>query len=244
MTNKPKGVFSASKVANLCSGGTGATRKTYIYEVALDWLGIKKDFQTEAMRHGIATEQTAFEVAVKPKFPDAIFQSDKSIKINDDLYASPDSLISSGTVDIKCPQLLGFYTAKESEVSKLYQYQVQTQILAVDGSIGYLCYYLQKPIHWDNADTWEDYEFENFDDNHFFKEIPKNEQIQEEILKAVELAVPERNELIEKFVNAKEIEFAELIKNIKSGMRFGKYKESNWKQEAFKFENDFYYWKN
>jgi hypothetical protein len=236
------GMFSASRISELLSQGTGKTRQSYIYDLALDVLDCKPQISTAAMEHGINTEINAFEYAVKPLFPTAFLKSDTFVVINENLGCSTDVEFrdSKNTLDIKCPTINGFCKHRHSTI-KTYYDQVQTQLLSTGGETGYLFYYLSKPITWENGDSWTDYEFENFDDNYFIKEIAKDSQRQDEILAAVETYSPVRDEMIQLLLNAKELDFKEFFALNKTTY-LPSLKESNniLKEKVVRFENQFY----
>lgn len=241
-----KGYFSASRISELLSGGTGKTRQNYIIDVCLDMLGLKKEFSNSSMQHGINNEIIAVEDKVKKIFPNAIYQSNVFIPINDNLGASPDVIFSNNnTLDIKCPTLLKFHSYKWNTI-KAYYDQVQCQLLATKGNIGYLFYFLTKPVTWENGDTWTEYEFENEDDNYFIKVIKKDEKRQEEILKAVNDAVPLRDDIFLKLLQAPEYDFKFINRYVKNGGAYDKIKNAYnvLNVSIFKYDNEFYYFKN
>ena len=239
-----RGYFSASRITELLAEGTGATRQTYLIDLALDAIGLKKEFDTPQMEHGRNTEHDAFEFCVKPLYPNAFIKSDEFELINDELGCSTDVEFtdSKDVLDIKCPQLKGFLESRKAlNVSKQYYDQIQTQLLKTGGEIGYLLYYLQKPVTWGNADSWQDYDFENFDDNYFIKEIKKDEKRQEEILKAVEKYAPIKNEIIEMLLNAPELEFKEHFRlNDEKFRKPIKKSRDILKEKIYKYDNEFY----
>jgi hypothetical protein len=236
------GMFSASRISELLAGGTGKTRQSYIYDLALDVLDCKPQISTSAMEHGINTEALAFEYAVKPLFPTAFLKSDTFVVINENLGCSTDVEFtdSKNVLDIKCPTINGFCKHRHS-ITKGYYDQIQTQLLSTGGDTGYLLYYLSKPITWENGDSWTEYEFENFDDNYFIKEIPKDNQRQDEILTAVETYAPVRDEMIQLLLNARELDFKEFFALNKTTY-LPSLKESNniLKEKVIRFDNQFY----
>ena len=238
------GYFSASRISNLLAGGSGATKQSYLIDLALEAIGLGKNYDNTSMLHGRNTEADAFEFVVKPLFPTAFLKSDEFELINDDLGCSTDVEFSDNknVLDIKCPQLKGFLESKKAaNVSKQYYDQIQTQLLKTGGEIGYLLYYLQKPVTWENADSWQDYDFENFDDNYFIKEIPVDYERQELILKAVEENAPIKNEIIEMLLNAKVVDFKEHFRLNDEKFRKPIHKASNiLGKEIYRYENDFY----
>lgn len=237
------GMFTASRISELLAGGSGKTKQSYIYDIACEVVGVKKEISTAPMIHGINTEQSAFDFGVLPLFPNAILKSDQFVKINDNLGCSTDVEFtdSNRVLDIKCPTIRGFFKHKEKPTKQYYD-QIQTQLLSTGGDVGYLFYWLSKPVTWENGDEWEEYPFENFDDNFFIHEIQKDEERQEHILKAVEENAPIRNEMIEILLNAKEVDFKEFF-YLNSKKYLPPLKESqNILKETniVKFENEFY----
>jgi hypothetical protein len=243
--NKPKGVFSASRISELLATGSGKTKQSYIYDICLDILGLKINFENEAMRHGVATEQNAFDDVVSVLFENAVYQSDIYLPINENCGASPDVLIDKNCLDIKCPTIEKFHSYNWN-IPKSYKDQIQMQLLATGGDIGYLLFFLQKPITYDNADSWQDYDFDNFDDNYILKEFKKDEEKQEEILKAVEISTPIKYEMLELLKNAEEVDFKYLCNYARSGGQYAKLKESNniLKENIFLFDNQYFFFKN
>jgi hypothetical protein len=242
-----KGYFSASRISDLLAGGTGKTRQSYILDVCLDMLGLKKEFGNAFTEHGINNEIHAFNDVVIKQFPNALLQSDVFITINKNLGASPDVVFSNNNdaLDIKCPTLLKFHHYKWNTLKSYYD-QLQTQLLATKGDTAYLLFYLTKPITWDNADNWKEYEFENENDNFFIKSFPKDEKRQEEILDAVEKAVPIRDEMFYKLLTAPIYDFKYLMNYASTGGGYASIKESSniLKSNIFRYENEFYYFKN
>lgn len=236
------GYFTASRITELLAGWKGKTRQSYIYDIALDVLGCKTEISTAAMEHGTNTEALAFEYAVKPLFPTAFLKSDTFVVINENLGCSTDVEFkdSKNVLDIKCPSINGFCKHRHS-TTKGYYDQIQTQLLSTGGETGYLFYYLSKPITWENGDSWTEYEFENFDDNYFIKEIAKDEQRQSEILEAVEKYAPVRDEMVQLLLNARELDFKEFFALNKTTY-LPNLKESNniLSEKVVRFENQFY----
>ena len=234
-----QGKFTASNISKLLATGTGKTRMSYIYEVAEDFLGLRKDFDNPHMKHGRTNEKDAFDFAVKPNFKDAIFQSDVYIPINENCGASPDVLIGKDTLDIKCPTLFKYFEYIK-KVPLVYKLQVQMQLMASRGQNAYLCFYLTKPVDY-MSELWEEYEFDSFDDNHFIIKFEKDQEIQDTILIEVDLASPIRFELVEIMSNAENIELKDAFKMIKQGKKIIKLKDTDYlkQKEVFMLENEF-----
>lgn len=237
------GYFSASRITQLLAEGSGSTRQSYLIDLALEAIGLKKEFDTPAMQHGRNTEIDAFEYVVKPLFSDAFLKSDEFELINDDLGCSTDVEFTNSkrVLDIKCPGLKGFLEYKDKSPQKVYYDQIQTQLLKTGGDIGYLLYYLQKPVTWDNADSWQDYDFENMDDNYFIKEIEKDEERQQLILSKVAEFAPIKNEIIEMLLNADEVDFKEHFRLNKVKFRKPIKNSRNILQEQiYRYDNEFF----
>lgn len=241
--NKPKGVYSASRISELLAGGSGKTRQSYHIDLCLDILGLKEDFDTAPMKHGRVNEINAFDY-VKIYHHDAVLCSDEYIPINDKCGASPDVILKNkDVIDIKCPSSLYQFHKSKITTSKAYHDQIQMQLLSTGGNLGRLFYYLTKPEIW-GSDEWTEYDFENFDDNHYFVEIKKDEKRQKEILEAVERYYPVKMEILDKMKQASEIEFKELNARIKGGKMFAPIKQASnvLNVDLFKFEDKYFYW--
>ena len=59
-----KGMFTASRIGDLLAGGTGKTKLNYIFDIALDLHGLKKEVSTKAMEHGIVNERSAIDILI------------------------------------------------------------------------------------------------------------------------------------------------------------------------------------
>lgn len=128
-----RGYFSASRITELLAEGTGATRQTYLIDLALDAIGMKN-----LIRHKWNMEEIQnmmHLVCVKPLYPNAFIKSDEFELINDELGCSTDVEFtdSKDVLDIKCPQLKGFLESRKAlNVSKQYYDQIQTQLLKTE----------------------------------------------------------------------------------------------------------------
>lgn len=197
-----KGNFSASNISRLLAGGGGATRKSYILEVAMDVVcDTKPNLDTSATRHGIANQMNAYEFVLKPLYK-GVKWVDKYIPINKNCGASPDCVWNDNfPIDIKCPFEIDTFLDQIEKVKPSYFAQIQMQIMAVGGTEGALCTYLTKKEEW-GSDTWEEYPFP-LQDRYRIEPIKKDDETCDRILLAVEKAVPERDLYIECLLNAK-----------------------------------------
>jgi hypothetical protein len=195
------GCFSASNISRLLAGGGGATRKSYILEVATEVvIGQRPQLDTAAMKHGIANQMNAYEFVLKPLFK-GVQWVDKYIPINSNCGASPDCVwMGNFPIDIKCPFEIDTYLEQIEKVKPSYFAQIQMQILAVKGEEGALCTYLTKREEW-GSDTWEEFPLP-LEDRFRVEPIKKDEETCDRILLAVEKAAPERDLYIELLNNA------------------------------------------
>lgn len=125
-----KGNFSGSNISRLLAGGGGATRKSYILEVAMDVVcDAKPNLDTSATRHGIANQMNAYEFILKP-FYKGVKWVDKYIPINKDCGASPDCVWNDNfPIDIKCPFEIDTFLEQIEKVKSSYFAQIQMQII-------------------------------------------------------------------------------------------------------------------
>ena len=195
------GCFSASNISRLLAGGGGATRKSYILEVATEVvIGQRPQLDTAAMKHGIANQMNAYEFVLKPLFK-GVQWVDKYIPINSNCGASPDCVwMGNFPIDIKCPFEIDTYLEQIEKVKPSYFAQIQMQILAVKGEEGALCTYLTKREEW-GSDTWEEFPLP-LEDRFRVEPIKKDEETCDRILLAVEKAAPERDLYVELLNNA------------------------------------------
>jgi hypothetical protein len=195
------GCFSASNISRLMAGGGGATRKSYILEIATEVVvGQRPQLDTAAMKHGIANQMNAFEFVLKPLYK-GVQWVDKYIPINENCGASPDCVwLGNYPIDIKCPFDIDTYLEQIEKVKPSYFAQIQMQILSVKGEEGALCTYLTKKEDW-GSDTWSEYPLP-LEDRFRVESIKKDEETCDRILLAVEKAAPERDLYIELLNNA------------------------------------------
>ena len=220
-----KGRFSASRISELLAGGTGKTRDNYIYDLANEVLGLRKELDTPAMKHGTVNQINAFEFVIKPLFPNAKWL-DTYIPINELCGASPDIMIDDTTpADVKCPFYIDTYIEQINKVPTKYYQQVQMQMMATGGDVGILCFYLTKPMEW-GEETVIEFPFPLEDRFRIF-EFKKDEEVQESILKAVAVAEPKKQLLITMLENATPMDEIEFFYYQMKGNKLRKFKEAS-----------------
>ena len=241
-----KGRFSASGASKLCAEGTGATRLSYIYEIALNLVGCKPDITTSAMFHGINNESNALDVLIAKKGGQHNFDFEigkqKSFKVNDYLSATPDAFQENEwTGDAKCQYSIKGFIEQNAKLAKSYNYQIQTQMMALNVNKGYLINYLTKPEKF-GQDDWTEYPFD-IEDRYFIHEIEKDEAICDEILMKAEKYHPMINLAYEQMANASILDEMEFFYNqLKNGIKYKSLKDYwvNNQNEVFRFENEFF----
>ena len=241
-----KGIFSASGASRLCAEGTGTTRLSYIYEIALGLIDCKPDITTQAMFHGINNEANALDILIAEKGGQHNFDIEKGkqkfFKINDFIGATPDAYEESiWTGDAKCQYTIKGFVEQNAKVSKAYNYQVQTQMLALKVDKAYLINYLTKPEKF-GQDDWTEYPFP-LEERFYIHEIAKDEAICDEILTKAEQYHPMINLAFEQMANATILDETEFFYNqLKNGIYYKSLKDwwVNNNSEVFRFDNEFF----
>ena len=235
-------MFSASRISELLAGGEGKTRNKYILDLAMQEIGIENDFDTKEMRHGTINQINSFEQIIKPKYKSAKWL-DVFIPINEYCGASPDAVIFENIpVDMKCPYYIDTYIEQIKTLPKKYFYQSQMQMMAMKSEFGLMCFFLTKP---DNSaiETWSEYPFE-LKFRNFTYEIPKDNQACDDILKAVELAIPVKKTLYELLCDADVLSEDEYFYRQLEEYKFRELKDANNilnVEQCFRVGNKFYY---
>jgi hypothetical protein len=245
---KHKG-FSASRISDLLAGGTGKTRSNYIFEIAENHVGAKKDITTQAMYHGINNE--VYAISILTSIYGGKANTDEngnqvSYKVNDYLSATPDALSDSWVGDAKCQYSIHGFFEQNDKLSSKYHLQVQTQMMALKVDKGYLINFLTKPEKF-GQDDWEEYQIE-LDRRYHVHEINKEPEIQDQILMMAEKHYPEIGLCIDILGSANVIDHSEFFqRQFFDKVRFTKLKDCNWLENdktVFRYENDFYVIKN
>jgi len=200
--------FSASRISELLAGGQGKTAQSYILDLAMQSIGLKDDFTTPAMKHGIQNQISGFEAVVKPLFPNAEWH-DEFILINEFCGASPDILNEGNPMDIKCPYHIDSFLDQINSVPKKYYQQVQMQMMACKADVGHLIFYLTKPEEWGQETEVVEYPFP-LELRFKIFEFKKDEEVHDLILKKVEESEPKKQSMI-KLLNEAEIMDEELF---------------------------------
>lgn len=200
--------FSASRISELLAGGQGKTTQSYILDLALQSIGIKDDFSTPAMKHGIQNQLAGFESVIKPLFPSAEWH-DEFILINEFCGASPDILNEGNPMDIKCPFHIDSFLDQVNAPPKKYYQQVQMQMMACKADVGHLIFYLTKPEEWGQETEVVEYPFP-LELRFKIFEYKKDEELHDLILSKVDESEPKKQSMI-KLLNEAEIMDEELF---------------------------------
>lgn len=248
--------FTASNITRLLAKGGGATRMSYILEVALAEIGITKDFDNADLRHGSVNQHNAFSLVVKPNYPSSIWY-DEFIPMGESGGASPDVLIDGHIpLEVKSPVCrnddYSSYFEQIARTPKKYYDQVQCQMLVCEHKFkkkiktGFLCFYLTKPETW-AEENWEEFPYP-LQDRYHIEPIQKDDERQYDIVQAIEAAIPVKKEIVDKLKAAKVIEptafFAMMQEDFrKRKMRFKKVKEASniLAVDFIRVGNEFYY---
>ena len=241
-----KGNFSASGVSRLCSEGSGKTRLSYIYEIALNMVDCKEELNTKALTHGIVNEVNALDVLIAKKGGEVNFDfqtgRQKSFKVNEYLTARPDAYKEGEwSGESKCQYSIKGFIEQNAKLAKSYNYQIQTQMMALNVNKGYLINYLTKPEKFGQED-WTEYPFD-LEDRYYIHEIDKDEAICDEILMKAEKYYPMINVAYEQMANASILDEMEFFYNqLKNGIKYKSLKDYwvNNQNEVFRFENEFF----
>jgi hypothetical protein len=240
-----KGLFSASRISDLLAGGTGKTKLNYIFDIALDLHGLKKEVSTKAMEHGIVNERSAIDILISIHGGKANLNEvggQTFYKVNDKLGATPDALSPEWVGDAKCQFNIFNFVEQNDKLARKYYLQVHTQMMALNVNKGYLINYLTKPEQW-GEDNWTEYPFP-LEDRYFIHEIDRDEETCENILKACD----ENHYLIDvayqmqgsaSLMDSDEFFYSQLV----GRQRYLKLKEINWvtnEREVIRHESDFY----
>lgn len=238
--------FSASRVAELLVDGK--TRWNYIYDLALEILGIERSLHTKEMLHGINNEAAALQLAFN--LIGAVANSDDFgnqiyFPINDYVGATPDAFdedMEQFVLDTKCQYYIHTFIEQCDKVPKKYVVQSQCQMMALKVDTGYILNYLTKPEVW-GEDEWEEYPF-NIDERFRLHKIEKDDEIQYDILRLTEHFYPYIGLGVELMASAKELSQDEFFySQLHGGVRYAELKEIVWAttgREVFRFGNKFY----
>ena len=237
--------FSASRLSELLSGGTGKTKNNYIFDLALKAIGADKDIATPAMKHGIQNEPFALQLAQqiiggKPNVDEngnQIFYP-----INRYVGATPDLIGDGFVLDSKCNYYIHTFFEQKEKLSAKYHIQVQCQMMALKVDKGYLFNFLTKPEIW-GEDEWTEYPFP-IEDRYSIHEINPESEIQDKILSESEKWYQWIYYCVDKLSNATLLDDVEFFyKQFTSKVRFLKLKDVNWmtdNRQVFRYMNDFY----
>lgn len=207
------GRFTGSEIVKLFTKGDGVTRFKYILEKAEEIVkGHAKDaFISQFTQHGEYNEHEGIEVLRQVTGWNVKYLEQEYFPINDNCGSTPDAQIEDfagkliAPVDIKCPfskffeqkmMILNDSKPEFQNCPKQMYFQVQMQIMSMKTDTGILARYLTSA----NVDQdGNKYEYDlPLEVRMFYKEVRKDERVQESILIEVEKAAKERDELVEK----------------------------------------------
>ncbi len=234
--------FSASRISELLAGGQGKTAQSYILDLAMQSIGIKDELSTPAMKHGINNQINAFEQVVKPLFPKSEWH-DEFILINEHCGASPDILIDSNPIDVKCPFFIDAFLEQINKPPTKYYAQIQMQMMACKSDIGRLVFYLTKPEEWGQETEVIEYPFPLELRFKIFEFAPDLE-LQDNILKKVDESEPKKQQMIKLLQDAELMGLEQFYFEQISGFAYRKLQYCNNilnVEKCIRIEDKFYY---
>ena len=240
---KPKSAISASSVHKLCPADKSKTKtaQSYVLELAMREIGIKDNIETAAMRHGTTNQYNAFDMAVKPTFPDAVWH-DQYIAIDERCGASPDVLIGNVPLDVKCPYSpFNFYDNVRS-VKKAYLYQLQMQMLATNADTSYLLFFCTKPETF-GMEEWQEFPIE-LERRVKLLEFKQDKAIQDEIMQAVDTWHPKKLEMVARLKEAEVLDYDRFFFDSEIGIEYRHLSDASNifnVSKIYRLENEFFY---
>lgn len=232
-------------MSELLAEGTGKTKMNYIFDLACETIGIKRDLLTPAMKHGIENEFYALKIAEKHGF-----KSNTDKEGNQQFYlhssgffgATPDAIREDAVLDTKCQYYIHTYIEQRRKLPAKYFIQVQTQMMCLNVNQGYLLNYLTKPEEW-GSDTWEEFPIP-LDDRYHIHEIKVDAELQDRIQSTCEKYFPYIQICAEILKSAEVLDDTEFFyQQFYSEKRFKKLKDINWIENIGKIirhANEFY----
>lgn len=201
------------------------------------------NISTPAMNHGLFNEEEAFKQVVKPKYEDALLQSDFSIKIQEGFHATPDVICpkSELVIDIKCPYSAMTFHQNIEKIKVGYEMQMQAQMLATGFVNSYLVYFLTstKMDEWGNQ---IEYDIPLESRSHWHS-VSEDEDLQIEMLKRVDEFLVIRDKVIEDITAVAELddkEFFAICGKKKVTLLKMKHNPLAWQGQIIKYNNQYY----
>lgn len=244
--DKLGGVGASEIGALFTQGGLKAkTAQSLAYEKAVELIkGERRSITTVAMQHGIFNESEAFDLLVKPNFPDAQYQSDVSFPIKQGAWATPDIIEpkEKWVADIKCPYTIYTFFKNIKRVPTYYLAQSQMQMLATGFDKGYIVFYLTSNVIDEYGNKIE------FDipisERQTWIEITKDEIMHEEINTRLDSFFKIRDTILKHLQGAKEISDLDYLELAKSDHKVTRFKDKSnlltWEDRIFKNEREGY----
>lgn len=235
------GGLGASEIGALFTknGLKDKTSHTLAFKKALELLtGQKETFTTYAMQCGIFNESDAFTNVVRPVFPTAKYQSDKSIPIKEGLWATPDVIDDDNgfVLDIKCPFSIYTFFQQCNKLPSSYIAQSQMQMMATKYSKGYVLLYLTSNDMDEFGNTIE-YDI-SLNDRHKFIGLDADEDFQREILVRSGGLFSMRDTILSHLQKATEISDIEYFELGKSDHKITRFKDKSnllaWEGKIYK----------
>ena len=224
------GGIGASECGKLFTreGVKSKTAQTLGYEKALELIsGYKKQFTTIAMQHGVFNEEEAFNLVVKPTFPDSVYRSDQSYFITNDVWATPDVVddVQGVTIDIKCPYTIFTYYKNINKLPDTYIAQNQMQMMATGHSNGFVMVYLTSNSIDEYGNKIE-YDIP-IEERHLFLPLTADKAFQDEIMLRTSDFFVLRDKILNDLSGAIEISDMEYFEMARTAKRVTRFKDKS-----------------
>ena len=230
--------ISASGIGELLTGGK--TADSYILRKAMEGNGIKEELDTWAMRHGTINQHEAYRLLLQDKAK----WHDIYTPIDERCGASADAIGEDMVWDVKCPFYIDTYLEQVQTLPKKYYSQVQMQMIAEKKDKGAVLLYLTSSELDVYGNTIEyPYPIEH---RHYIHEFEKDEEVQHNIMKAVEHYYPVLVDWTKRLSEVKTMERDEFFYNQLEGIeKYRKLKTASnintAMDKAVRIGNEFYY---
>lgn len=239
------GGIGASEIGKLFTreGLKAKTAQTLAYEKAEEMIfGYRKDFTTVAMQHGIFNEEEAFNIVVRPNYPNARYQSSESIPLRDGVWVTPDVVddVEGFTMDIKCPYTIFTFYKNINKLPDTYIAQNQMQMMGTGHDNGFVVIYLTS----NTVDEWGnkiEYDIP-IEERHVFLPLQKDEVFQKEINERIDGFFPLRDQIYNDLKNAHPISDMEYFDIARTAKRVTRFKDKSnlttWADKIFYNERE------
>jgi len=195
---KVRASASGKLMTNPRSGtGLSETAKSYLDEIFIEeTFGIKKEIHSKYITKGLQVEESSLDLYTKAM--KTVFIKNDEFFENDFIKGTPDIILENTIIDIKSSwSLFTFMDAKESNLNKLYYWQMQSYMALADKDTAKLVYCLvdtpdqliqdeKRKLMWkigvfDENDLTAE-AFAEIENSHYFTNIPIEKRYFEKVI--------------------------------------------------------------